>query len=140
MQSKFMCSWILYVLTYALSCNDKSSQEVNKTCKHKHADRICPMKYAYDLFCSVLSLLYQHGMCVTHSLTFFMDSIYHKRTDVSPQDEVLKPQDSILGFSIALIFDRHHDSSAVKTPTKFQRDMIIITSNLEASRLHEIYQ
>ena len=41
---------------------------------------------------------------------------------------------------IALKFDRHLGSSAAEMPVKLQRDTIIITSNLVASRLHEIWQ
>ena len=39
---------------------------------------------------------------------------------------------------IALKLDRHIGSSTAEMPVKFQSDMIIITSNSTASRLHEI--
>ena len=43
-------------------------------------------------------------------------------------------------FSVALKFDRHLGSGATEMPVKFQSDKIIITSNLAASRLREIWQ
>ena len=41
-------------------------------------------------------------------------------------------------FPIALTFDRHLGSDATEVPVKFQSDTVIITSNLAASKLHEI--
>ena len=41
-------------------------------------------------------------------------------------------------FSIALKFDRQLGSSVTEMPAKIQSDTLIITSNLAASRLHEI--
>ena len=54
--------------------------------------------------------------------------------------ELSKPRDSplVLTFPIAVEFDRHLDSSAIDTHVKTQNDMIITTTNLAASRLHEI--
>ena len=41
---------------------------------------------------------------------------------------------------IALKFDRHLGSNAAEIPVRFQRETIIITLNLAASRLHEIWR
>ena len=41
---------------------------------------------------------------------------------------------------IALKFDRHLGSTAAEMPVKFQSDTIIITPNLAASRLREIWR
>ena len=38
----------------------------------------------------------------------------------------------------ALVFDKHIDSSAAEMFVKFQSDTVIKTSNLAASKLHEI--
>ena len=54
--------------------------------------------------------------------------LFAKRTDVLPQ--VSKSRDSRLHFS----------NRAAEMPVKFQSDTIIITSNLAASRLHEIWR
>ena len=43
-------------------------------------------------------------------------------------------------FQIALKFDRHLGSNAAEKFVKFQSDVIIITSNLSASRLYEIWR
>ena len=69
--------------------------------------------------------------------------LFTKRTDALLQDLVKsagKPRVSGSDVSIALKFDRHIGSSAAEMPVKFQSDMIIITSNLVASRLHEIWR
>ena len=41
-------------------------------------------------------------------------------------------------YPIALKFDSHLDSTAAEAPVKFQSDVIIQTTNLMASSLHEI--
>ena len=66
--------------------------------------------------------------------------LFTKQTDVLPQDLVKfrGREIPVQTVSIALKFDRHLDSSAAEMPVKFQSDAIIITSNLAASRLHEI--
>ena len=53
---------------------------------------------------------------------------------------VSKPRDPGSDFSVALKFGRHLGSSAAEMPVKFQSDMTIITSNLAASRLHDIWR
>ena len=43
-------------------------------------------------------------------------------------------------FPMALKFDRHLGSSAAKMPIKLQSDTIIVTFDLVASRLHEVWR
>ena len=65
--------------------------------------------------------------------------LFTKRTDVLLQEPVKSRSRKIRvqTFPIALQFDRHHGSSAAEMPVKFLSDTII-TTNLAASRLHEI--
>ena len=51
-----------------------------------------------------------------------------------------KPRDSGLDFFNRPEFDRHLGSNAVEMPVEFKNDMTIITSNLVALRLHEIWR
>ena len=61
---------------------------------------------------------------------------------VLPQDLVksLSREIRVWTFPIALKFNSHIGSSAAEMPAKFQSDTIIITPNLAASRLHEIWR
>ena len=52
--------------------------------------------------------------------------------------EFSKQQDSGLDFAIALKFDRHIGGIAAEMTVKCHSDTTIITTNLAASRLHEI--
>ena len=74
----------------------------------------------------------------------FTDSgpCFTKRTDVLPQYLVKSRSYVIMvyTFPIVLTFDRHLGSSAAETAVKFQSDTIIITPNLAAVRLHEIWR
>ena len=54
--------------------------------------------------------------------------------------EVSKPRDSGSYFCHSSKFDRHLGSSAAEMPVKFRSDAVIITSNLAASILHEIWR
>ena len=65
--------------------------------------------------------------------------VFTKRTVILPQD-LVKSRSRFLNFLIALKFDKHLGNSAAETPVEFQSDTIIITSNLVASRLHEIWR
>ena len=69
--------------------------------------------------------------------------LFTKRTNALPQD-LMKPWSReiriIWTFPIALKFDRHLGGSFADMPVKFRVDMIIITSNLAGSRLHEIWR
>ena len=65
--------------------------------------------------------------------------VFTKQTDILPQD-LVKSRSRFLNFPIALKFDKHLGNRAAETPVGFQSDTIIITSNLVASRLHEIWR
>ena len=67
--------------------------------------------------------------------------LFTKWTDVLRQDLVKSRSREIRVSTslIALKFVRHLGSSAAEMPVKFQSDTRIITSNLAASRLHEIW-
>ena len=67
--------------------------------------------------------------------------LFTKWMDVLLQDP-MKPwrhEIQVKTLPIALKFDRHLGSNAAELPVKFQSDTIIITSNLAASRLPEIW-
>ena len=66
--------------------------------------------------------------------------LFIEQTDVLSQDLVKSRSREIriLTFLIAIKYDRHLGSRAAEMPVKFQIDTIIMTSNLAASRLHEI--
>ena len=60
-----------------------------------------------------------------------------ERADVLPQNLVKSWSREIRVY--ALKINRHLGSTADEMPVKFQGDSIILTSNLVASRLHEIW-
>ena len=66
--------------------------------------------------------------------------LFTKRTDVLSQDPVTSRSREIrvYTFPVALKFGTHLGSYAADMPIKFQRDTVIITSNITASRFHEI--
>ena len=71
-----------------------------------------------------------------------IQSLYSLRTDFLPQN-LLKSRSRkiwVYTFPIALKFDRRLGSSAAEMPDNLQSDTIIITSNLVASKLHEIWR
>ena len=67
--------------------------------------------------------------------------LFTKRADVLLQDlmKSWSREIRVYTFAIALKPDRHLGSTAAEMPAKFQRDVIIITSNLAASRLRKIW-
>ena len=81
------------------------------------------------------------NMIIQFYLFFFFNLTLHI-LDVLPQDLAKSPNQDIRikTSKVALKFKRHIDSSAAEMPYKFQSDTIIITSNLAATRLHEILQ
>ena len=66
---------------------------------------------------------------VTRSFDVFFDLLLNKR--LSKQ---------VVVRSMAFIHWGHLGSSAAEMPVKFQSNMIITTSNLKASNLHEIWR
>ena len=68
--------------------------------------------------------------------------LFTKQTDVLPQDLVTSRSREIrvYTFTIAVKFERHLASGVAEVPVEFQSDTIIITPNLAASRLHEIWR
>ena len=96
---------------------------------------------------TTLSVDVQRGTCKDQVLpVFFSDHFcttsYHRFLSplrlIARSKEVSKPRDFIYNRPIALIFGRHLGSTAAEVPVKFQSDAIIKTTNLAASRLHEI--
>ena len=73
-------------------------------------------------------------------VSMYSGHLFTKRTDVLLQDRVKSRRREIRvkTFRIARKFDRHLGSNAAEMPVKSQSNTIIITSNLAASRLHEI--
>ena len=67
--------------------------------------------------------------------------LFIKRADVLLEDlmKSWSREIRVYTFAIALKPDRHLGSTAAEMPAKFQRDVIIITSNLAASRLRKIW-
>ena len=68
--------------------------------------------------------------------------LFTKRTDVLPEDLAKSRTREIRveTFPITLKFDRHLGSGAAEMAVKFQSDTIIITPNLAASWLREIWR
>ena len=67
--------------------------------------------------------------------------LFIERSDVLPQDLMKSRSHEIrvIIFPIALKIDRHVGSSDAEMHVELQSNTIIVTSNLAASRLHEIW-
>ena len=72
----------------------------------------------------------------------YFGPLFTKRIDVLPRDLVkTRGRDiRIYTFSMTVKLDKPPGSSAADMPVTFQSDTVIITSNLSASRLHEIWR
>ena len=79
-------------------------------------------------------------LSIVVGLNYITWPLITKRTDVLPQYHVKSRSLYIRvnTFPIALKFNKHLGSSSVAIPVKFQSDKITMTSNLAASRLHDI--
>ena len=93
--------------------------------------------------CIYMYLSYGSYICVPRSqhvsAAIMAGPLFTKRTDLLPQDLVKSRSREmwVYTFTIALKVERHI-GNAVEMSVKFQSDTIIVTSNLVASRRHEI--
>ena len=75
------------------------------------------------------------------SMTLIPGALFTKRSDVLPQylTKSRSCEIRVWTFPLAPKFDWHHGNGTAEMPVKCQSDMIIITYNLAASTLREIW-
>ena len=101
------------------------------------------MTVAHSWLLSLIRLLHTKNLrYLPWSISIHTSELpFTKRTDVLPHDlgKHWNCRIWILTFSITLKFDRHLGSTAAEMHVKFQSNMMIITSNLTALRLYEVW-
>ena len=99
-------------------------------------DLICFLLYHFCLRMLCVGVFQHHGTSSSSA-----ESLFTKRTDALRQNPVKSRNREIryYTFLVTLKFDKQLGSNAAELPAKYHSDMNIITSNLAASRLHEIW-
>ena len=128
------------------------STDVWTWCMILMTQTLWPMKrYHQTCVCEPIHnwTLFQHNPVDVYPVNVWICTVYTPsmdlyslscRTSLRISRKGSMPRDWGLNILIALKFDRPLGSSAAEMPVKFQNDTVIRTSNLVASRLHEIWR
>ena len=109
----------------------------NKNIKTKKKQRM--KQHTFMVKCPFIMWFYRKYNC--YNFCYASMPLFTRLTDVIPHDlfKSRSHEIRVQTFPIALKFDRHLDSSATERPDKFQTGTIIMSSNLAAVRLQEIW-